>query len=72
MTLKEAIFKAGKTQYWLEQQTGISQSLISLFANGYRRPNPAQLKLIVTAFAKELGVEIRGGIAYPKPKADDE
>lgn len=66
MTLKEALFKADKTQYWLEQQTGIPQSMISLFVNGYRTPSPEQAEKIAKAFGRIL-IE---GISYTQPPAE--
>ena len=47
--LKQARFLQCKTQYHLEKETGISQTLISLFERGYRKPNSRQKKLLAEA-----------------------
>jgi len=52
----------GKSQYCLEQETSIHQTLISLFERGYRKPNSRQKKLLAKAlrvpeyklFSKEI------------------
>ncbi len=55
-----------KSQYCLEQETSIHQTLISLFERGYRNPNSRQKKLLAMAlrvpeyklFSKEIKKQI--------------
>jgi len=47
--LKIARIRAGFSQYKLSRITGISQSLLSVFEQGYRRPTVEQVKLIADA-----------------------
>jgi|GEM_PF-6059880 len=50
--LKQARILQGKSQYYIEKETKIHQTLISLFERGIRKPNPKQRKLL----AKSLGI----------------
>mgnify|MGYP001225041895 CR=1 FL=1 len=49
MTLKEARFNAGLSQYDVALKTGIPQSKISLIENKYSNPNPEERKKIAKA-----------------------
>lgn len=51
--LKQERLLQGKTQYRLEQETSIHQTLISLFERGIRKPNKKQRRKL----AKALGVK---------------
>ena len=60
--LKQERLLQGITQYRLEQETSIHQTLISLFERGIRKPNSKQKKLLAKAlrvpeyklFSKEI------------------
>lgn len=47
--LKKERLLQGKTQYSLEKETSIHQTLISLFERGLREPNLKQKKLLAKA-----------------------
>ena len=48
-TLRQARAYEGKRQCKLELETGIKQSVISLFENGYRKPSAEQKKKLAEA-----------------------
>lgn len=47
--LKKVRLLQEKTQRILEQETGIHQTMLSLFENGFRKPNKEQKKILVKA-----------------------
>lgn len=47
--LRKARLLQGKTQRLLEQETGIHQTMLSLFENGFRRPNKEQKRILAKA-----------------------
>ena len=54
----------GISQYELERKTGIPQSLLSLFENGFRQPDEAQGKVI----AEVLGCNFED--IFPRRKTE--
>jgi transcriptional regulator with XRE-family HTH domain len=61
MALKVAILQSGKSQLQIARETGIHDSLLSKFVNGWRQPDAAQRKAIakaVKAKADELFAEV--------------
>jgi transcriptional regulator with XRE-family HTH domain len=54
MTLKEARFKKNKQQWWITKETGISQSTLSLFESGLKRPSELQKAKIAQALGFKL------------------
>ncbi|MBT71891.1 MAG: hypothetical protein CMQ15_07605 [Gammaproteobacteria bacterium] len=53
MTLKEARFNAGLSQYDVALKTGIPQSKISLIENKYSNPNAQERKKIAQALKRK-------------------
>jgi transcriptional regulator with XRE-family HTH domain len=47
--LKKVRLLQEKTQRILEQETGIHQTMLSLFENGFREPNKEQKKILAKA-----------------------
>lgn len=58
--IKEALERAGKSQYWLAESTGITDVSINGYFHNRIEPSLTNLKKIVDAF-NDNGIKIKGG-----------
>lgn len=52
--LRLARLEAGKSQWAVAKETGISQSTISLYEQGYREPKPEHREILAKLYGKQV------------------